>query len=324
VNGDSKQQQQDGGGGEGASGAEEFDAELEALMKSAEEDSADDGLLDGDYEYEDYDDEGEVLKEDDGLEDEEEGEKGEENEATSGFGYAGGGGGGGVRGGTGGGGRGGKVVAKGVTKAGLAVTLRRATPKDLNTVGTKLSWGNTVPSLPLGSANTHQEADNWVVAELTLGFGGIVAVCRAAAATTAETTTITTMTDVDVELDRPDGGSSGGSDGVSGSLTISSLVVAPSARQRGVAGALVDYVVATADASSVAARLAEGAGQEEAGPSSSEEEGGGDIHAAAAGSALGSAPAVSVSARLPIYKNKAAKKTIVAFFESRGIGISPT
>jgi hypothetical protein len=59
------------------------------------------------------------------------------------------------------------------------------------------------------------------------------------------------------------------------------LVVAPSARQRGVAGAVVDYVVATSSATAAA----------------------------------------ELVARLPGYKNKAAKKAVQRMFEARGVRV---
>ena len=113
--------------------------------------------------------------------------------------------------------------------------------------------GSTVPSLPSGSENTPAAASEWVVAELTSGFGGLVAVCRAPSG----------------DADAP------------GEVLVTSLVVAPSARQRGVAGALVDFIVSTKP--------------DEA----------------------------TVFTKLPSYKNKVAKKTIVSFFEARGVEIVP-
>jgi hypothetical protein len=73
------------------------------------------------------------------------------------------------RAGQGRGARGSAVVARGVTRGGLAVAVRRATPKDLHAVGLS-PWGSTVPLLPAGAANTPAEAANWVVAEITQGY----------------------------------------------------------------------------------------------------------------------------------------------------------
>ncbi len=74
-------------------------------------------------------------------------------------------------------------------------------------------------------------------------------------------------------------------------------MVAPSARQRGVAGALVEFVAA--------ARRAQAQAQ-----------------AQPAGGPAGGGPApAALVAQLPPYKNREAKATIEAFFETRGIAI---
>lgn len=146
------------------------------------------------------------------------------------------------------------VVAKGETKGGVSLTMRRAKPSDLKKIGA-MAWAPE--TLPSGGLNTPAEAAQWVVAELARGFGGAVAVARAG----------------------PPPGSSAGSAGAA-VVELTSLAVAPSARQRGVAGAVVDYVVAT------------------------------------------SAPAAGeVVARLPGYKNKAAKKAVKSMFDARGVRV---
>mmetsp|Transcript_61818 Transcript_61818/g.121418 ORF Transcript_61818/g.121418 Transcript_61818/m.121418 type:complete len:464 (-) Transcript_61818:121-1512(-) len=280
----------------------EFDDELQALISSSEDGEDDDGLLDGggsfdDYELLDADDvEDEVLGEDDegyvfegGSVDEGGPSSSSPAENTRGTG----------------------VVANGVTKGGLAVTLRRCKPKDLNTVGTKLQWGESVPDLPSGGANSHQEASNWVLAELTNGFGGIVAVCRAPKCATDND---------EIDDESSSGGGGGGGDISSevssnsgervGEVVLSSLVVAPSARQRGVAGALVDYVIATAKPGrEIAAGDVDG-------------DDAGDINREVTEEVTpGRNGGAAVFARLPSYKNKAAKKAAIEFFEARGIKI---
>jgi GNAT superfamily N-acetyltransferase len=146
------------------------------------------------------------------------------------------------------------VVAQGETKGGLSLTLRRAKPSDLKKIGA-MAWA-PVAELPSGARNTPAEAAQWVVAELARGFGGVVAVARAGP---------------------PAGAAASANQGAE----LTSLVVAPSARQRGVAGAVVDYVVATSSA----------------------------------------AAAAELVARLPGYKNKAAKKAVQRMFEARGVRV---
>ena len=157
------------------------------------------------------------------------------------------------------------VKARGETKGGLSLTLRRAMPSDLKKVG-GLSWAAGA-GLPSGSQNTPTEAGQWVLAELTRGFGGVVAVVRAGPPVDSSSSSSSS--------------SSSESDSTDGVVEMTNMVVAPSARQRGVAGAVVDYVVATSTG-------------------------------------------MDIVARLPPYKNKAAKKAVKGMFENRGVRIPET
>jgi len=155
------------------------------------------------------------------------------------------------------------VKARGETKGGLSLTLRRAMPSDLKKIA-GLAWASNA-GLPSGSQNTPTEAGHWVLAELTRGFGGVVAVVRAGP-----------------PVDDSSSGSSGSVSSSAGEVVeMSKMLVAPSARQRGVAGAVVDYVIATSTGAEVVARL-------------------------------------------PPYKNKAAKKAVKGMFEDRGVRIPET
>ena len=91
------------------------------------------------------------------------------------------------------------------------------------------------------------------------------------------------------------------------------LVVAPSVRRRGVGSALVDFVARTAadPALEAAASAAAASGQAAAG----DDDGDGSR-----GANDGKLPA-EVWAKLPAYKNKAAKKAVVGMLEKRGVRI---
>ena len=151
-----------------------------------------------------------------------------------------------------------QMVARGTTRGGLSVVLRRAKSRDLHAVG-QCDWASQCPGLPSGKDNNHVEAAEWVVAELERGFAGIVGLVRAGQAEDGE-----------------------------GGVDIRHLTVAPSSRQRGVAGALIDYVLNTAESSAAP---------------------------------MDDATPPKVRAVLPKYKNKVAKATMEAFFESRGVQI---
>ena len=155
-----------------------------------------------------------------------------------------------------------QIIARGETKGGIAVKLRRAKSRDLHKIG-QVSWGEQCTGLPKGKDNNYDEAANWVVAELERGFGGVVGLLRAA----------TTMEN---------------------EVEISHLTVAPSSRQRGIAGALVDYVIKSVSFQ----------GEIEGDACDGDE-----------------AKTTRIWAVLPKYQNSKAKSTMEAFFTTRGVAI---
>ena len=110
-----------------------------------------------------------------------------------------------------------------LTRTGLQITCRRASPADLASLAS-LTWA---PPAALRDAEIDGRAESWACAILDRGFGGVVAAMKA-------------------PLPGPD----------NDPVVLSSLVVAPSSRQRGVGGALVDFAMATfPEDTKVAARV---------------------------------------------------------------------
>ena len=99
------------------------------------------------------------------------------------------------------------------TRGGLELKLRWATRKDLETLA-RTSWAPK--DLP-PAIHADPSQPKWICAELAQGFGGFVGVAKVAS-------------DADIDGSQ---------------LLLSALTVAPSSRQRGVGGVLVEFAVAT-------------------------------------------------------------------------------
>eukprot|EP00617_Octactis_speculum_P020228 CAMPEP_0185769026 /NCGR_PEP_ID=MMETSP1174-20130828/53320_1 /TAXON_ID=35687 /ORGANISM="Dictyocha speculum, Strain CCMP1381" /LENGTH=343 /DNA_ID=CAMNT_0028453957 /DNA_START=15 /DNA_END=1046 /DNA_ORIENTATION=+ len=129
------------------------------------------------------------------------------------------------------------------TKSGLSVRIDHASTRDVDALAAK---GWAPPELISG------ERKGWVAATLVRGFGGVIGVCRLSEGKSLD--------DADVRTNV---------------LEISSLAVEPQSRQRGVAGALVDFAVGSS--------------------------------------------ALPVVAKVPSFKNKAARTVVEELLGSRGV-----